>query len=172
LSLFLCVIVRSNQHRKRRVWRHKQATVIALLLGGQFWLKRRRRVVSVATEDRALRARTSGADAALQTAGVAVSRQPTGPGRSCRSKPKAKNPRRVRGTESPDSFDNTLNKTENYVSVFSGEVHDAGRIPASARAFARPIDCWPRRWHKRTKLCPKRKKRGWRHRDRSSVGIV
>ena len=29
----------------------------------------------------------------------------------------------VRGTESPDSFDNTLKKTENYVSVFSGEVH-------------------------------------------------
>jgi hypothetical protein len=28
----------------------------------------------------------------------------------------------VRGTESPDSFDNTLKKTENYVSVFSGEV--------------------------------------------------
>src|SRR3974377_1598910 len=27
----------------------------------------------------------------------------------------------VRGTESPDSFDNTLKKTENYVSVFSGE---------------------------------------------------
>ena len=29
----------------------------------------------------------------------------------------------VRETESPDSFDDTVKKTENYVSVFSGEVH-------------------------------------------------
>src|SRR6516162_9958333 len=29
----------------------------------------------------------------------------------------------VRGTESPDSLNNTLKKTENQVSVFSGEVH-------------------------------------------------
>ena len=36
--------------------------------------------VDVATEDRALRGRTSSADAALQTAGAAASRQPTGPG--------------------------------------------------------------------------------------------
>jgi transposase InsO family protein len=36
--------------------------------------------LSVATEDRALRGRTSSADAALQTAGVAAYGQPTGPG--------------------------------------------------------------------------------------------
>ena len=36
--------------------------------------------VDVATEDRALRGRTSSADAALQTAGVAASGQPTGIG--------------------------------------------------------------------------------------------
>ena len=36
--------------------------------------------VDVATEDRALRGRTSSADAALQTAGVAAYGQPTGPG--------------------------------------------------------------------------------------------
>ena len=36
--------------------------------------------LDVATEDRALRGRTSSADAALQTAGVAAYGQPTGPG--------------------------------------------------------------------------------------------
>ena len=36
----------------------------------------------------------------------------------------------VRGTESPDSFNNTLKKTENYVSVFSGEVQSMSSICA------------------------------------------
>src|SRR5271166_4481034 len=76
--------------------------------------------LDAATEDRALRGRTSSADAALQTAGVVAYGRPTGPtAATCRSKSKAKNPRGVRGTESPD----TVKKTENYVSVFSEEVH-------------------------------------------------
>jgi transposase InsO family protein len=33
----------------------------------------------------------------------------------------------VRGTESPDSLNNTLKKTENYVSVFSGELQPSSR---------------------------------------------
>jgi hypothetical protein len=50
---------------------------------------------------------------------------PTGGPRvaTCRSKSKAKNPRGFGGTESPDSIDDTVKKTENYVSIFSGEVH-------------------------------------------------
>ena len=45
--------------------------------------------------------RTSSADAALQTAGVAASGQPDRPRAGpCRSKPKAKNPKEVRETES------------------------------------------------------------------------
>jgi hypothetical protein len=53
-------------------------------------------------EDRALRGRTSSADAALQTAGVAAHRHPTGPGvGTCRSKSKAKNPRGFGGQSHP-----------------------------------------------------------------------
>ena len=80
--------------------------------------------VDAATEDRALRGRTSSADAALQTAGAAAYGQPTGPGPvPAGASPKRKIPGGFRGTESPDSFDNTVKKTENYVSVFSGELH-------------------------------------------------
>jgi transposase InsO family protein len=58
--------------------------------------------LDVATEDRALRGRTSSADAALQTAGVAAYGQPTGPGPGPRrSKPKAKNPRGFGGQSHP-----------------------------------------------------------------------
>ena len=50
--------------------------------------------VDVATEDRALRGRTSSADAALQTAGAAAYEQPTGPGPvPAGASPKRKNPR-------------------------------------------------------------------------------
>jgi hypothetical protein len=71
---------------------------------------------------RALRGRTSSADATLQTAGAAAYGQPAGlwpvpVGAS----PKQKIPRGA-GEESPDSFDNTPKKPENYVSVFSREV--------------------------------------------------
>jgi transposase InsO family protein len=52
-----------------------------------------------ASEDRALRGRTSSAGAALQTAGGVALRRPAGP---CRSKPKAKNPREFEG-QSPIS---------------------------------------------------------------------
>jgi putative transposase len=58
--------------------------------------------VNAATEDRALRGRTSSADAALQTAGVVAYRRPTGPrAGTCRSKSKAKNPRGFGGQSHP-----------------------------------------------------------------------
>ena len=59
--------------------------------------------------------------AALLTAGVAASGQPTGlaglPERAQSEKSQG-----VPGTESPDSSNNTLKKTENFVSVFLGEL--------------------------------------------------
>jgi putative transposase len=57
--------------------------------------------INAAPEDRALRGRTSSADVALQTAGVTASGRRTKPGRSCRSKPKAKNPRGFGGQSHP-----------------------------------------------------------------------
>ena len=58
--------------------------------------------IDAAPEDRALRGRTSSADVALQTAGVTASGRHTTPGRrSCRSKPKAKNPRGFGGQSHP-----------------------------------------------------------------------
>jgi transposase InsO family protein len=57
--------------------------------------------IDAAPEDRALRGRTSSADVALQTAGVTASGRRTKPGRSCRSKPKAKNPRGFGGQSHP-----------------------------------------------------------------------
>ena len=74
-------------------------------------------------EDRALRGRTSSADAALQTAGVVAYGRPGPKGRNLPEQVQSEKSLGVRGTESPDSFDDTLKKTENYVSVFSGEVH-------------------------------------------------
>jgi hypothetical protein len=44
----------------------------------------------------------------------------------------------IRGTESPDSFDDTVKKTEHYVSVFSGELHfltDKGQSARYDRAI-------------------------------------
>ena len=57
------------------------------------------KLLVAASEDRALRGRTSSADAALQTAGGAAFGRPAGP---CRCKPKAKNPRECEG-QSPSS---------------------------------------------------------------------
>jgi putative transposase len=58
--------------------------------------------IDTAPEDRALQGCNSSADAALQTAGVAASRRYNlAPGRSCRSKPKAKNPRGFGGQSHP-----------------------------------------------------------------------
>jgi hypothetical protein len=51
-------------------------------------------VLTAASEDRALRGRTSSAGAVLRTAGQAAGRRPAGP---CRCKPKAKNPREFEG---------------------------------------------------------------------------
>jgi hypothetical protein len=42
----------------------------------------------------------------------------------------------VRGTESPDSLDDKVNKTENYVSVFSGEVRSAKATTGWTRLVA------------------------------------
>jgi len=50
--------------------------------------------LGAASEDRAMRGRTSSAETALQTAGGAALRRPAGP---CRRKPKAKNPREFEG---------------------------------------------------------------------------
>jgi len=87
--------------------------------------------LDVATEDRALRGRSSSADAALQTAGEAAygqaHRPRSGP---CRSKPKAKNPRGFGGQSHPiPSITNQEN--ENYVSVFSGEVQTSTALVCS-----------------------------------------
>jgi putative transposase len=79
--------------------------------------------VDVASEDRALRGRNSSADAALLTAGVAASGRPTGRRPVLPEQAQSGKSQGVRGTESPDSSNNTPKKTENYVSVFSGEVH-------------------------------------------------
>ena len=49
--------------------------------------------IDAASEDRALRERTSSAEVALQTAGMTASGRHTKPSRPCRSKPKAKNPK-------------------------------------------------------------------------------
>jgi len=78
--------------------------------------------VDVASEDRALRGRNSSADAALLTAGVAASGRPTGRRPVLPEQAQSGKSQGVRGTESPDSSNNTPKKTENYVSVFSGEV--------------------------------------------------
>ena len=57
--------------------------------------------LNVATEDRALRGRTSSAEAALQTAGAAASRQPTDPGPVLPEQAQSEKSQGVRGTESP-----------------------------------------------------------------------
>ena len=57
--------------------------------------------VDVAPEDRALQGCNSSADATLQTAGGAAPERPAGPGKSCRSKSKAKNPRGFGGQSHP-----------------------------------------------------------------------
>jgi putative transposase len=80
--------------------------------------------VDVASEDRALRGRNSSADAALLTAGVAASGRPTGRRPVLPEQAQSGKSQGVRGTESPDSSNNTPKKTENYVSVFSGEVQN------------------------------------------------
>jgi hypothetical protein len=77
--------------------------------------------LDTATEDRALRRRTLSAAGALQTAGVAAYGRPLG--RYLPAQAQSVKSQGVRWTESPDSFDKTANKPENYVSVLSGEVH-------------------------------------------------
>jgi hypothetical protein len=72
-------------------------------------------VLPAASEDRALRGRTSSAQTALQTAGQAAGRRPAGP---CRRKPKAKNPREFEG-QSPISVNLTMASTC-LVSTFTG----------------------------------------------------
>src|SRR5438132_4404746 len=47
---------------------------------------------------------------------------PPAQGRSLPEQAQSEKSQGVRGTESPESFDNTVKKTENYVSVFSGEL--------------------------------------------------
>ena len=68
------------------------------------------------------------ASATLNTA--ASSADPAG------ASPKRKIPG-IRGTESPDSFGDTANKTEFYVSVFSGEVHPSAAVKSSAEPHAK-----------------------------------
>src|SRR2546429_9690848 len=50
---------------------------------------------------------------------------PPAQGRSLPEQAQSEKSQGVRGTESPESFDNTVKKTENYVSVFSGELQIA-----------------------------------------------
>ena len=79
--------------------------------------------VDVATEHRALRGRTSSADAVLQTAGVAAFRQHPGPGPVLPEQAQSEKSQGVRGTESPDCSYQTLNKTQQLVVRFLGELH-------------------------------------------------
>jgi hypothetical protein len=50
--------------------------------------------------------------------------QPTGPGPVLAGASPKRKSQGGRGTESPDSFGNTVKKTENYVPVFSEELHE------------------------------------------------
>src|SRR6266550_8173019 len=50
---------------------------------------------------------------------------PPAQGRSLPEQVQSEKSQGVRGTESPESFDNTVKKTENYVSVFSGELQNS-----------------------------------------------
>jgi hypothetical protein len=77
--------------------------------------------VDAATEDRALRGRTSSADAALQTAGAAAYGQPTAHGRSPPEQVQSEKSQGVRGTESPDSFDNIAKKPRITCPFFRGK---------------------------------------------------
>jgi hypothetical protein len=62
--------------------------------------------IEAAPEDRALRGRTSSADAVLQTAGGAAYGQPTGSrGWFLPEQAESEKSQGVRGTESPDFFD-------------------------------------------------------------------
>ena len=88
-------------------------------------------------EDRALRGRTSSADAALQTAGVVAYGRPGPKGRNLPEQVQSEKSQGVRGTESPDYFDDTVKKTENYVSVFSGEVQSHGLALSSFQSSMR-----------------------------------
>jgi hypothetical protein len=80
--------------------------------------------IDAVPEDRALRGRTSSADAAAckRRAWLPTGSPPT-QRRHLPEQAKSVKSQGVRGTESPDSPNNTLKKTENQVSVFSGEVH-------------------------------------------------
>jgi len=81
--------------------------------------------IDAVPEDRALRGRTSSADAALQTAGVVAYGQPTGPAPDLPEQAKSVKSQGVRGTESPGSINQTLKGTEKLVFVFfRGEVRD------------------------------------------------
>jgi len=96
--------------------------------------------VDVASEDRALRGRNSSADAALLTAGVAASGRPTGRRPVLPEQAQSGKSQGVRGTESPDSSNNTPKKTENYVSVFSGEVQSGSLRNCHRTATQAPAD--------------------------------
>ena len=75
-------------------------------------------------EDRALRGRNSSANAALQNGRRGRLRAVHRPkGRHLPEQVQSEKSQGVRWTESPDSFADTVKKTEHYVSVFSGEVH-------------------------------------------------
>jgi len=76
--------------------------------------------VDAETEDRALRGRTSSADATSQTAGAAASGQPPAQGRSPPQQAQSEKSQGVRGTESPDSFDNTPRNRALRVRFFKG----------------------------------------------------
>jgi hypothetical protein len=67
-----------------------------------------------------LRGRTLSADAALQTAGVAAYGQPTGR-RALPEQAQCEKSQGVRGTESPDSFDNTAKKSRITCPFFRGK---------------------------------------------------
>src|SRR6266446_10972133 len=62
---------------------------------------------------------------------------PPAQGRSLPEQAQSEKSQGVRGTESPESFDNTVKKTENYVSVFSGELHRPVRLTPCTDAHQR-----------------------------------
>ncbi len=70
-----------------------------------------------ATEDRALQGCNSSAEATLQTAGGPASNELAGVALPAGASPSGKS-QGVRGTESPDSSDQTLKKTSNWCRLF------------------------------------------------------
>ena len=121
--------------------------------------------LDAATEDRALRGRTLSAVAALQTAGWPPYARPTAQGRNLPEQAQSVKSQGVRGTESPDSFDDTINKPSITCPFFRGKYKEQWQLMGALEAlngmllfglttaflFAMIQKVWPlgsRGWHR------------------------